>query len=93
MQNLRDFEDDQDIADLRKDVEDDQNIAATLCHMLDCLGDKGYFGGKSVEEIKGWIRSRSAFYIAARQAGLAELVQGESSLSLNLMPIAKTAYA
>ena len=47
--------------------------------MIDCLEFKpNLFSEVGVEQVKHWIRSRTAFYIAARDAGLVELVESES---------------
>jgi hypothetical protein len=37
-----------------------------------------HYSDVGVEQVKHWIRSRTAFYIAARDAGLVELVESES---------------
>jgi hypothetical protein len=51
----------------------DKQIAVTLCRMIDCLEFKGgFFGELGAEQIKHWIKSRAACYIAAREAGLLE---------------------
>ena len=47
--------------------------------MIDCLEFKpNLFSDVGVEQVKHWIRLRTAFYIAARDAGLVELVESES---------------
>ena len=58
----------------------DKLIADGLCRMIDCLEFKpNLFSEVGVEQVKHWIRSRTAFYIAARDAGFVELVESESS--------------
>jgi len=57
----------------------DRLIADGLCGMIDCLEFKpNLFSEVGVEQVKHWIRSRTAFYIAARDAGLVELMESES---------------
>ena len=57
----------------------DRLIADGLCQMIDCLEFKtDLLSEVGVEQVKHWIRSRTAFYIAARDAGLVELVESES---------------
>jgi hypothetical protein len=54
-------------------------IADGLCRMIDCLEFKpNLFSELGAEQVKHWIRSRTAFYIAARDAGLVELVESKS---------------
>jgi hypothetical protein len=61
----------------------DRLIADGLCRMIDRLEFKtSLFSEVGVEQVKHWIRSRSAFYIAARDTGLVELVE-RKSLFLN----------
>jgi hypothetical protein len=64
----------------------DRLIADGLCRMIDCLEFKtNLFSEVGVEEVKHWIKLRAAFYIAARDTGLVELVESES-LFLNMLP-------
>jgi len=57
----------------------DRLIADRLCRIIDCLEFRpNLFSDVGVEQVKHWIRSRTAFYIAARDAGLVELVESES---------------
>jgi hypothetical protein len=57
----------------------DRLIADGLCRMIDCLEFKtNLFSEVGVEQVKHWIRSRMAFYIAARDTGLVELVEIKS---------------
>ena len=64
----------------------DRLIADGLCRMIDCLEFKtNLFSEVGAEEVKHWIKLRAAFYIAARDTGLVELVESES-LFLNMLP-------
>jgi hypothetical protein len=64
----------------------DRLIADGLCRMIDCLEFKtNLFSEVGVEEVKHWIKLRAAFYIAARDTRLVELVESES-LFLNMLP-------
>ncbi len=59
----------------------DKQVAVALCQILDCIELKtNLFGEMTVQQVQHWIKSRTAFYIAARDAGLAQLVQSDSSL-------------
>jgi hypothetical protein len=47
--------------------------------MIDCLEFKtNLFSEVGVEQVKHWIKSRAAFYIAARDMELVELAESKS---------------
>ncbi len=59
----------------------DKRVAVALCQILDCIELKtNLFGEMTVRQVQHWIKSRAAFYIAARDAGFTELVEGDSLL-------------